>query len=220
MKKKIRKPRVIKEAQAEKPRRGRPRKTEAEKAADPLRAIMAEIKSDLKRTKKSRKRLEILLGKFQDEQSTLLNTLLESLEKIKTDLKKKPRKGKKGKRGRPGRKPGKKPGRKPTRKPGKLGRKPGRKPGRPSKNIEQPEKQLKKKIEDKNPAEKKPQIVKVQNIQAEKLVVPIPKPGKKAFRKSMGTKKDEPKIINPESNTPPDLPDVHPDIQDPDVKNE
>jgi hypothetical protein len=216
MNKKTRKPRVIKKAQAEKPRRGRPRKTEAEKAADPLRAIMAAIKSDLKRIKKSKKRLEILWGKFQDEQSTLLNTLLESLEKIKTDLKKKPRKGKKGKRGRPSRKPVRKPGRKPTRKPS---RKPGRKLGRPSKKIEQLGKQSKKKIDDKNPSEKKPQIVRVQNMQAEKLVVPIPKPGKKAFRKSTVkiTKKTEPGTINPESNTPPD---VQPDIQAPDVKNE
>lgn len=219
MNKKTRKARVIKEAPAERPRRGRPRKTEAEKAADPLRAIMAEIKNDLKKIKKSRKKLEILWGKFQAEQNMLLNTLLESLEKIKTDLKKKPRKGKKGKRGRPGRKPGGKSGRKPTRKLGKPGRKPGRKRGRPSKKIEQPENHSRKQIEDKNPAEKKQRIVKVQNIQAEELVVPNPKPGKKAFKKSTAkiTKKDESRIINPESNTPPD---VHPDIQDPDVKNE
>jgi hypothetical protein len=87
-----------------KPRRGRPKLTDAEKAADPRRIMMGEIKSDLKKVKKSKKRLGLLLEKAQAEQGILMAALLDSLEKLKIELKKKPRKAKKaktGKRGRP-----------------------------------------------------------------------------------------------------------------------
>jgi hypothetical protein len=92
------------EDKAVKPRRGRPKKTDAERASDTRKIMMGEIKSDLKKVKKSKKRLGVLLEKVQAEQGILMATLLDSLEKIKIELKKRPRKAKKartGKRGRP-----------------------------------------------------------------------------------------------------------------------
>jgi len=53
--KNARKPRVAKVKQVEKPHRGQPKLSEAEKAADPIRAIKAEIKANLKRYEKARK---------------------------------------------------------------------------------------------------------------------------------------------------------------------
>jgi hypothetical protein len=97
-------------------RRGRPKMTDAEKASDPRKIMMGEIKSDLKKVKKSKKRLGLLLDKAQAEQGILMACLMDSLERIKLELNKKPIKAKKaktGKKGRPGRKLGRKSGRKP-----------------------------------------------------------------------------------------------------------
>ena len=47
--KKTRKARVIAKDRAVKPRRGRPKMTDAEKASDPRKIMMGEIKSDLKK---------------------------------------------------------------------------------------------------------------------------------------------------------------------------
>ncbi len=94
---------------APKPKRGRPRLTEAEKAADPVRAIKAEIKANLKKIKKTGKRLDLLLGKVEAERKVLFGSLLESLDKVKTDLKGVRRKAAKAKRGRPRKKAGRKP---------------------------------------------------------------------------------------------------------------
>ena len=134
--KKARKARTVAKDKVVKPRRGRPRMTDAEKAADPRRIMMGEIKSDLKKVKKSKKRLALLLEKAKAEQGLLIAALLDSLEKIKMELKKKPRKAKKaktGKRGRPSRKPGGKRGRKPLVKKSAIKKRiekkrPGRKP--------------------------------------------------------------------------------------------
>jgi hypothetical protein len=79
--KKVRKPRATKKTTIEKRRRGRPKLTEAEKAADPLRAVKVEIKMNLKKIKKSKKRLNLLLSKAEAEQGALLSSLLESLER-------------------------------------------------------------------------------------------------------------------------------------------
>ncbi len=110
MKKQKGKARVKKADKIEKPRRGRPRKTEAEKAPDQRKLLVKQIKADLKQVKKSRKRLTSLLDKAQAEQGALLAALLESLDKVKAELKKKPKKAKAGKRGRPAGKPGRKAG--------------------------------------------------------------------------------------------------------------
>lgn len=182
----MRKKRFVKEVLTDKPRRGRPRKTETNKAADPRRILIGEIKTDLKRVKKSKKRLTLLLEKAQAEQSILMAALLDSLVKIKIELKKKPKKAKKAKTGRRGR-PGRKPGRKSSK---KLGRKPGKpnakketktpitsrkKRGRPRKAAKAKQAEAKK-VE----VEKKPQIT-----QGDKLVTPIPKPGMKVFKRAV-----------------------------------
>jgi hypothetical protein len=205
MKKKTKKSVAVVEDTA-KPRRGRPRKSEAEKASDPRRILLSEIKSDLKRVKKSKKRLALLLDKAQAEQGLLMAALMESLETIKAELKKKPRKAKKakaGKRGRPGRKPGKKLGRKP-------GRKSGRKPGRPKLNKEaKPAVKTGKKrgrprkiVEAvKTGSVKKPQPAKAQAPTADQLVTPIPKPGKKIFKKKAAKSSAKPvqKGVSPDA---------------------
>ncbi|MCX6559552.1 MAG: hypothetical protein NTZ26_03470 [Candidatus Aminicenantes bacterium] len=215
MKKKTRKPMTVEEETA-KPRRGRPKKSEAEKASDPRRILLSEIKSDLKRVKKSKKRLALLLDKARAEQSLLMAALMDSLEKIKTELKKKPKKAKKaktGKRGRPGRKPGKKLGRKPVRKP-------GRKPGRPKGNKEAklPVKTGKKrgrprKIVEavKTESEKKPQPARAQAPISDKLVTPIPKPGRKIFKKKAAKSSAKPiqKEVSPDA-APAITPDEEP----------
>jgi len=136
MKKIPRKSKILKENPPVKRRRGRPRLSEAEKTADPVRKMLREIKGNLKIVKKFGKRLDLLLGKAQKDQSVLLAALLDGLEKVKAELKKKPKKVKKqkpGKRGRPRKNPVGRPRKNPVGRPAKKrGRKPGRKPGRPA----------------------------------------------------------------------------------------
>ena len=208
MKKKTRKP-VAVDVEPAKPRRGRPRKSEAEKASDPKRILLSEIKSDLKRVKKSKKRLALLLDKAQAEQGLLLAALMESLETIKAELKKKPKKAKKaktGKRGRPGRKPGKKLGRKPGRpkvnKEAKSPIKTGKKRGRPKKVVDATT------IESEN----KPQPAMPQAPIADKLVTPIPKPGKKVFKKAVAKSSVKPiqNEVSPETAPVVATPDEEP----------
>lgn len=135
MKKRTRRPTAAKNPPAGKRRRGRPRLTEAQKTANPVRNMMREIKAGLKQLKKSKRKLDLLIGKAQIEQSVLLSVLLDNLEKIRAELKKKPKQGlkkKPGKRGRP-RKSALKPGRKTTQ---KAPVKTARKRGRPRKEIQ------------------------------------------------------------------------------------
>ena len=160
--KKVGKSRPIAKDNAVKPRRGRPKMTDAEKAADPRKIMMGEIKSDLKKVKKSKKRLALLLEKAQAEQGILMIALMDSLEKIKIELKKKPKKAKKaktGKRGRPGRKPGRKSGRKPLVKKSAIKRpvekkRPGRKPVKKTVVLKRAKKRVLKPQAEKQEADK------------------------------------------------------------------
>lgn len=197
MKKKVKKPRAVSKEVALKPRRGRPRKSdktvtmESNRKPDSLKTLIREIKKDLKRINKGSKKLGLLWDKTKTEQASLLDNLEMRLKQIK-------KVAKAGKRGR-------KPGRKlkaaaavPVEKK-RRGRKPKaviyvpvekKRRGRPRKKaaVQKAVEQAEKNTE---PIEKESQVKqtakkrgpKPQTIQEEKLVTPIPKPGKKRIKK-------------------------------------
>jgi hypothetical protein len=119
--KKPRKLQATSNPKARKRRRGRPRKannSSIQKIA-PVKLLIQEIKKDVKRIKKSRKKMELLWDKSKNEQFSLMKDLEKSVKKLKKGTKKTVRRG---------RKPGRKRGRKPNTTVLIRKKSPGRKP--------------------------------------------------------------------------------------------
>lgn len=89
--KKTRRPRAIAKNKAVKPRRGRPRKTNREpnQKIERVKLALREIKKDLKRLKKSKQKMVLLWNRTKKEQVGLIKDLDKSINKLKTNLKKK-----------------------------------------------------------------------------------------------------------------------------------